>query len=426
MKGECMSPNPFSEIEEINTDVTRASHLVKQVSESLNASDLSILEMECGGDVEFAATTVDAILNTLLKISANLDAALVMTDCTKLSPVFAGIASGMICTDSVTGLAWMYSLATAISIISMIMLTTRAALFNPIIQGKRRKRREREFEEYKAYMSDYYDTSDWKLDQPVGKVKKYQQGIDNALTFESEGTESSSSADELSPRSVKLTPSDDSMKTGHLNNLSTIHEVSKCTQSMASPSSNENDDDDISYYSADSDWEDDYDDNTSSMKTVVSSVSSMMSLVLERARRARRRSEPVNDDNSASRSVSTSVSDVVSKYFQSNRARSGNVARRVESRDNGNCMKSPPLTTPQRFRGLADSLSLGRHQGRVSGASNQEIMPLSPPFQKPNDNRSHSPELEPLSPAPQVNTRAPRKGMTSFARTSGGAKLYSM
>jgi len=49
------------------------------------------------------------------------------------------------------------------TIISLIVLSTRAAFFNPVIRGRRGKRREKEFDDYKLYMSKFYDTSDWEL-----------------------------------------------------------------------------------------------------------------------------------------------------------------------------------------------------------------------------------------------------------------------
>ena len=49
------------------------------------------------------------------------------------------------------------------TIISLIVLSTRAAFFNPVIRGRRGKRREKEFEDYKLYMSKFYDTSNWEM-----------------------------------------------------------------------------------------------------------------------------------------------------------------------------------------------------------------------------------------------------------------------
>ena len=52
----------------------------------------------------------------------------------------------------------------SMTILGLIVLTLRAAFYNPVIRGRRGKRREKEFEDYKLYMSKFYDTANWDLD----------------------------------------------------------------------------------------------------------------------------------------------------------------------------------------------------------------------------------------------------------------------
>jgi hypothetical protein len=71
---------------------------------------------------------------------------------------------GSTCTESVEGLASLYISLLCISTLGLIILSTRAALFNPVIRGRRSKRREKEFADYKVFMSKFYDTRNWELD----------------------------------------------------------------------------------------------------------------------------------------------------------------------------------------------------------------------------------------------------------------------
>lgn len=70
--------------------------------------------------------------------------------------------------------------------LGLIVVSLRAAFYNPVIRGRRGKRREKEFEDYKQYMSKYYDTTDWELQwiPEIAAEKKEKTEWDTESTSE--------------------------------------------------------------------------------------------------------------------------------------------------------------------------------------------------------------------------------------------------
>jgi hypothetical protein len=92
-------------------------------------------------------------------------------------------------------MAWLFGSTFGIMLTGLVMLSTRAALYNPVLRPIRRKRREREFKEYTEYMSEHYDTSKWKMD-PESKDKGAIQTTDTFETQEADSSKSSSRSHE--------------------------------------------------------------------------------------------------------------------------------------------------------------------------------------------------------------------------------------
>ena len=97
------------------------------------------------------------------KIQGTVKVAMELIDCSNISPVFRRLLYGSPCNQSVIGLTWLWTTLLSMTIMGLVVLTLRAAFYNPVIRGRRGKRREKEFEDYKLYMSKYYDTSNWEL-----------------------------------------------------------------------------------------------------------------------------------------------------------------------------------------------------------------------------------------------------------------------
>lgn len=94
-----------------------------------------------------------------------------LTKCDQVRPILEDLARGVVCHESVSALTWMFYTGLAMSTLIMVMLSTRAALFNTLIPGSKKKRREKEFRQYKRFMEDCgFDTQEWQMD-PSSKTK---------------------------------------------------------------------------------------------------------------------------------------------------------------------------------------------------------------------------------------------------------------
>ena len=133
----------------------------------------------CGNDLielKSSMAKFDGILST---VASNVDEVIEVTSCHTISPIIRRITHGAFCKESAKGMTTVWSCLFAISTLAFVMLTTRAAVFNSVRtrrkrNTKRRKLRpekvEKEFEEYKAFMSEYYDDTDHWIMRPVKKA----------------------------------------------------------------------------------------------------------------------------------------------------------------------------------------------------------------------------------------------------------------
>lgn len=278
MKQNCDGDNPFALLVDVEFTVASTHRSVSQLLMDLNTTSQEFnLENECGADMDQALGALSSAEKTLENLRGTMIVALGLTDCNNLAPIIRLVNHGMACSESIKGSTWMFACAYGIVIMCMVILTTRAALFNPLIKGKRRKRREREFSEYRDYMAQYYDTSTWKMDPTTGLLQGEMLAVE---TFESEETEQTNEDDLISPHSTASMP--DSFKTaeddGERSELHTIIEmegesvIGKLPGPAPAP---EIADDDISYYSADSE----YDEDDSVALSISTSVSALVSII---------------------------------------------------------------------------------------------------------------------------------------------------
>jgi hypothetical protein len=153
-------------LKEIKGTVVSARKQTSTAYDSLNINGAAIdIAKACGdnSNISTANGTLYSIGLDLSTIEGSITAAIDLLDCSSVSPILRQLQFGSTCTDSVGGLAWLYSMLISITILGFVVLATRAALYNPVIRGRRNKRREKEFENYKEYMSEFYDTSDWEI-----------------------------------------------------------------------------------------------------------------------------------------------------------------------------------------------------------------------------------------------------------------------
>lgn len=161
-----MEDNPLAFLSDLESQSFDMRTNVQVIFDSLNSGTLpSNLKNECsGGNLAAANVTLSMLSFNIQIVQEALSAAIELTGCSSMNPVFRRLYFGSTCTASVEGLTWLFSTMLAITIMGLVVLSTRAAFYNPIIRGRRRKRREKEFKDYKAFMSKFYDTSDWTID----------------------------------------------------------------------------------------------------------------------------------------------------------------------------------------------------------------------------------------------------------------------
>lgn len=175
----------------MESSVFDARTKISTLYENLNSDSLATIDEKCGfnNNIPTANLTLYSLQQHLLNLEGTVTSVIDVTSCSSISPIFRRLLFGSTCTESVGGLAWLYSSLFFITIFGFIVLSTRAAFFNPVIRGRRNKRREKEFLDYKEFMSKYYDTSDWDLE--------FIPEVPNTLN--SSNTEDSRSSSDVSP-----------------------------------------------------------------------------------------------------------------------------------------------------------------------------------------------------------------------------------
>jgi hypothetical protein len=171
-----------------------------------------LLSDECGNDISSLNSTLAELSSKLSGLESHIRATRALIDCSNIVPLIRRLAFGTTCTASVAGVTWLFCSMTSLAILGLIMLSTRAALYNQVIVLKKTKRREKEFEDYKVYMSQYYDDAiEWEINAPKkfpgDEASKCMFELQKTSTFETE--ESTRSHDELhSPLPIPTASSD--------------------------------------------------------------------------------------------------------------------------------------------------------------------------------------------------------------------------
>lgn len=133
------------------------------------------------------------LLGILDEIQQKIRAAAELTSCQRIAPIFRRIFYSTTCSGAVVGLSWIFGGLVSMTVMGFVMLSTRASLFNAVIRAPRRKRRRErdlEFDEYKRYMSTFYeDTDEWEMDMLKKKAIQPSE-IPHTETFETEDTSS--------------------------------------------------------------------------------------------------------------------------------------------------------------------------------------------------------------------------------------------
>ncbi|GKY99358.1 hypothetical protein MPSEU_000890700 [Mayamaea pseudoterrestris] len=189
---ECSGVNPLGAIgHSLGQRVANMTNEVQVLQSAMNLYELDDINSACGGDLGSYNETIGKMHASLKILGLTATSTENLTSCANIEPIFQSVVRGPACSESVEGLSCLLGTSCGMLILGLVMLSTRAALYNPIIRPRRRKRREREFKEYVEYMGAFYDTAEWKLDVFNSKQKAT---ISPAPTFETTGSDESSPA----------------------------------------------------------------------------------------------------------------------------------------------------------------------------------------------------------------------------------------
>lgn len=183
--------------------------------------------------------TIYGTRTALSGIRGSVIAAVQLTECSSVTPILRRLVYGATCKESMQSLTAMFGCSVALMVIVLLLLTTRSALFSPIIRGRRNKRRETEFKEYKKYMSQFYQTKEWNVDCIPPDENELAHEIKRTDTQSTASPTSSDDSDTVVAHAFTSTPHRDGMFV----NSGPLHEEAQDDDSYDSTYSSDSDGD---------------------------------------------------------------------------------------------------------------------------------------------------------------------------------------
>ena len=191
----CQSPDPLLFLRDLRVSMVEASVRVEDVSREIQGANFAQLSAQCGSDFAVVNSTFFNMVSPLSDVTLTIERLDDLATCEYIQPVLEDVVYGAICNETLNAATWMCFTSLVLAVLTFIMLSTRASLFNTLIPGPKKKRREKEFKQYKKFMEEHgFETSDWVLDPP----KKTD------LVVETNTFETSESSDSLSM--IQITP----------------------------------------------------------------------------------------------------------------------------------------------------------------------------------------------------------------------------
>ena len=171
----CLAENPFNFLNEYKDSVSSATVSTAAFLSSANDIGIDQISDECGTDFAPIIENIKQLGQGLEVIMDSIRRSLDLVSCNKVSPIYRRVFNGPTCNESVYGLSCMFAAYFATIVFGMIMISLRAAMYGRIIlenddieqendEGDISSSTERggEWEDYKVWMSNYYDTEEWK------------------------------------------------------------------------------------------------------------------------------------------------------------------------------------------------------------------------------------------------------------------------
>lgn len=183
-----MTENPLGFLDDFSDNIDTVSARVNQFTEILPVSTttsirlednqtssldtLNILNDACDRDMSFLPYAAQDLKVQIDRLKTNIHKLSDTVSCDQISPLLRRVSHGAICIESPFSLTVLWSTSFGLVVCCFILLTVRAALFNSVREKKRRPTKprrivEKEFDEYKVFMSQYFDQDEideWNID----------------------------------------------------------------------------------------------------------------------------------------------------------------------------------------------------------------------------------------------------------------------
>lgn len=198
----CSTKNPLAFIRDYLPIIKYTIDAADMLLITAEEHGLENLTESCGADVVPVVSAVVLLKGSLLSIQDDVNTAMDLSSCYSISPILRRIFYGPTCTDTVSGLTWMFSCCLAISFLGLTMLSVRAALYNATLRPERKPRTrrqiKREWNEYKKFMATFYpDVGEWEFHPSPEKKDVQESGsYDTAITA-SRSNDTETDSDEI-------------------------------------------------------------------------------------------------------------------------------------------------------------------------------------------------------------------------------------
>jgi len=197
---DCTTENPLNFVSEYELTMRTTKNQAKAFIKTIDDFGIEKLYAQCGSNVLPLMDGIQKLTESMDIIEANIKSTQELSSCSVLNPILRRIFHGSSCNQAVDGMAWMFGATFFITLLCLIMISTRAGLYNATIRKAKRMRKdatEREWGEYKRFMAQYYnDSHRWKM-EPSTK-KKDPPSIEGIPSCDTGITETTSAADEES------------------------------------------------------------------------------------------------------------------------------------------------------------------------------------------------------------------------------------
>ena len=206
-KNECMGvESPFEFLHADMDNIVNALALASTVEAYVDEMGVDAVNGMCGADVRPLLKATQKLTDALDTALGGLRRSIDITKCQRVRPLYRRVFWGPTCNESVRGLTNIFACLVAISVFGMTLITVRAALYTrdrpeysegvhristenvPVVETKKP-----EEEEYREYMSQFYEDAGGKCKDGEGRNKETRcesSGIDRlalaAATFETE------------------------------------------------------------------------------------------------------------------------------------------------------------------------------------------------------------------------------------------------